>query len=286
MYDFYLGTREEIARDEIKYLIAIKRMMPRWTNSIPDSEFIALAKLLDEQGARLTAGRKLVAVETGAGASSLAFAFYAIKYDGLAMSWDYNGEKGSLIRTVCTETMCNYFRKHIDNHWKLVAHDSLSPYLGLPILNELVDHVDLFFQDSEHVWQTVRGELEAVTPMLRDGAVVALDDANQDYLHTNIAYINMFRKKLGLPAVVRPENNTTNPFYTETERFLCERWEQVEHLPDLYKQKYQTDPYFAYYDAEFEIKATLGTERTEKLEHRFDSWRVAKRRVRNQQKDE
>lgn len=37
--------------------------------------------------------------------------------------------------------------------------------------------------------------------------------------------------------------------------------------------------YFAYYDAEFEIKESLGTERTEKLKHRFDSWRVAKRRA-------
>lgn len=279
MYDFFLGSRDEIARDEIKFLIASKRMMPRWINSIPDSEYIALAKLLDEQGASSPSGRKLVIVETGVGASSLACAFYAFKYDGLAMSWDYNGEKGSLVRTVCTETMGNYFRKHVDDHWKLVAYDSLSPYLGLPILKDLVDHVDLFFHDSEHVWQTVRGELQAITPLLRDGAVVALDDANQDYLHTNIAYINTFRKKLGLPAVARPEDNTSGPFYIETERFLREHWEQVEYLPDLYKQKYQTDPYFAYYDAEFEIKESLGTERTEKLEHRFDSWRVAKRRA-------
>src|ERR1041385_1566652 len=190
MYDFYLGSREEIAKNEIKYLIAIKRMMPRWVNSVPDTEFIALAKLLDEQGA--SAKGKLVVAETGAGASSLVCAFYAMKYDGLAMSWDYNGEKGSLIRTVCTETMGNYFGKRIDDHWKLVAHDSLSPYLGLPVLKDLVDHVDLFFHDSEHVWQTVHAELQAINPLLRDGAVVALDDANQDFLHTNIAYINTF----------------------------------------------------------------------------------------------
>src|SRR6266568_2094986 len=117
MYDFYFGSREEIARDEIKFLIAIKRMMPRWVNSVPDTEFIALAKLLDEQGASVPPGGKLVVIETGAGASSLASAFYAMKYDGLAMTWDYNAEKGSLIRTVCTETMGNYFRKRIDENW-------------------------------------------------------------------------------------------------------------------------------------------------------------------------
>lgn len=278
MYDFYFGSREEIARDEIKFLISIKRMMPRWVNSIPDSEFIALSKLLDEQGASSTPDRKLIAVETGAGASSLAFIFYAMKYNGLAMTWDLNGEKGSLIRTISTETIGNYFREHIEDHWKFVAFDSLSPYLGLPILNELVDHLDLFFHDSEHVWNTVKGELGIVIPLLRDGAIVALDDANQDYLHTNTAYINTFRKKLSLPAIERPEGNSSQPFYLETERYLRDRWSNVEHLPDLYKQKYLTDPYFAYFDSEFEIKANLGTERTEKLDHRFDSWRVSKRR--------
>lgn len=278
MYDFYFGSPDEIARDEKKFLISIKRMMPRWINSIPDSEFIALAKLYDDQGAALPPGKTLVLVETGAGASTLASAFYALKYDGLALSWDYNGEKGSQIRTVCTETMANYFHKHVDEHWKLVAHDSLSPYLGLPVLKDLVDHVDVFFHDSEHVWDTVRAELEAVTPLLRDGAVVALDDANQDYLHTNIAYINTFRKKIGLGPVPRPDGNLSEPFYLETERFLQERWADVEHLDDEYKQKFRTDPYFAYYDSEFEIKANLGTERMERLEHRFDSWRVSKRK--------
>lgn len=276
MYDFYFGTREEIARDEVKFLVAIKRMMPRWINSIPDSEFIALAKLLDEQGTAAMP-RKPVFVETGAGASSLAFAFYGLKYGGVAYSWDINAEKGSLIRTICSETMGPYFQTLIDQHWKLVAFNSLSPELGLPILPELVDCVDLFFHDSEHVWETVVGELQAITPVLNEGAVVALDDANQDYLHTNTAYINTMRRKLGLHGFSRSAENITEPFYIETERFLRSRWSQVDYLPDLYKQRFRTDPYFAYYDAEFEVKANLGTERLEKLEHRFDSWRVAER---------
>jgi hypothetical protein len=279
MYDFYLGSSEEIARDEARYLIAIKRMMPRWINSIPDSEFLALAALLDEQGARLPEGRKLVLVETGVGASTLALAFYALKYDGIALSWDYSGPKGSAIRTVAGETMANHFHKHVSDHWKLVAYDSLSPYLGLPVLGDLVDHVDLFFHDSEHVWNTVRGELEAVTPLLSEGSVVALDDANQDFLHTNTAYLNTFRRKLGLPDVPPLEDNVSEPFYVATERLLKEHWEHVEALPDLYKERFASDPYFSYYDAEFDVKAELGTERQERLEHRFDSWRVSGRRA-------
>lgn len=279
MYDFFLGSREDIAANETKFLIAVKRMMPRWVNSLPDTEFLSLVALLDEQArAARDAGRRFVAVETGAGASTLAFAYCAMKYDGIAYSWDYNGEKGSLIRTVCTETMGNVFGKHVDTHWKLVAHDSLSPYLGLPVLSDLVDHVDMFFHDSEHTWNAVHAELKAVNPLLVEGAVVALDDANQDYLHTNMAYINTFRRKLGLSAIERTADNTSSPFYQEAQRFLQANWGEVDYLPDLYKKNVKNDPYFAYFDAEFDIKAELGTERIEKLEHRFDSWRVSGRK--------
>lgn len=277
MYDFYLGSPEEIAADETRYLVAIKRMMPRWVNSMPDSEFVALAQLLDERGA--AAGQGLVAVETGAGASTLAFVFYAMKHGGVAYSWELNSAKGSVIRQVCTETMGRHFRRPVDEYWRLVAFHSLSPHLGLPALRELTDHVDLFFHDSEHTWNTVRGELEALLPLLRDGSVVALDDANLDWLHTNVGYVNTFRRKLGLPDVEEPEGNRVEPFWVEAERLLSQSFELVEHLPDLYKERYRSDPYFAYYDAEFEIKADLGTERDEALEHRFDSWRVSGRKA-------
>ena len=75
-----------------------------------------------------------------------------------------------------------------------------------------------------------------------------------------------------------PKENTGEFFYVATEKLLKKHWGKVEHLPDLYKQKYREDTYFSYYNAEFEVKANLGTERNEKLEHRFDSWRVSARK--------
>jgi len=279
MYDFYLGTSEDIKKDEARFLLAIKRMMPRWVNSIADSEFIALTKLLETQGKRANdTGRKFIAIETGVGASTLAFIFYSMKYDGLCFSWDFNGEKGSIVRTISTETIGNYFKKHIDNYWKHIAYNSLSPYLGLPILKEMVDHIDLFFHDSEHTWKTVKGELDAVMPMLADGAVIAIDDANQDFVHTNLAYVNTFRRKYGLKLIDPLADNKTEPYYIKIEKMLKSYWEEVQHLHDLYKENYLSDPYFSYYNAEFDIKASLGTERTENLDHRFDSWQVNKRK--------
>jgi len=271
MYDFYLGTKEEIEKDEIKFLISIKRMMPRWVNSLPDSEYIALARILDEKGKEARdAGSEPVFVETGAGASSLVMAFYAMKYDGIAYSWDMNGEKGSVIRTVCTETMCNYFGRHIQNHWKLVAASSLSPYLGLRVLGDLVSHLDVFFHDSEHVWTTIRDELEAIFPLLTQEAVVALDDSNLAFRHTNMGYINMFRKKLGLPAAEPPEGNEGAPFHVEAEKLLKERFSVVVPLDDYYKEAFREDPYNSYYNSEMTLNQVSDT-----LENRFNSWCVS-----------
>ena len=40
----HLGAtpEEQIKKNEEKFLLSVKRMMPRWVNSLPDSEFLAL----------------------------------------------------------------------------------------------------------------------------------------------------------------------------------------------------------------------------------------------------
>ena len=43
MFDFYFGDFSAIQKDEIGYLLTVRRMLLRWCNSIPDSEFIALS---------------------------------------------------------------------------------------------------------------------------------------------------------------------------------------------------------------------------------------------------
>ena len=195
MYDFYFGTKDEISKQETKYLVSIKRMMPRWINSIPETEFLLLAKLLDEKCKNLPDDYRPVFVETGAGASSLLFIFYSMKYNGLSFSWDINSEKGSLIKSITYDTIGKYFQKSVDNYWKFISADSLSPYLGLTILNELVDNVDVFFHDAEHVWSTIKEELSCVMQNMPDGSVIALDDANLSFQNINEGYIKIFRKK-------------------------------------------------------------------------------------------
>lgn len=274
MYDFYFGTEDEIRQDEPKFLLTIKRMLPRWCNSIPDSEFLAILDVLEKYGPK----EKPILVETGTGASTIVLLHYAMKYNGLLLSWDFVAPKGAYLRGVCTDTLLQYHKCHLSDHWKFVAYSSLSPHLGLPILPELVDQVDMCFLDSEHTLDTVLSELKALTPMFVDGSIVAIDDANYTYRHTNFAYINVFRRKLGLPELTSPPENIGDPFYLEVERYLHSQWANVTYIDDnLFKRSYQDDLFWAYYRADREVMAGVGMEKLSDLEHRFDVWQVEER---------
>ena len=70
MYDFYFTDIKNIKKNPEKFLIFVKRLLPRWANGIPDSECIAIFKLLEDL--RKKKKKKLVLIETGSGASSIA----------------------------------------------------------------------------------------------------------------------------------------------------------------------------------------------------------------------
>ncbi len=271
MYDFYFGSREKIESDQERYLLFIKRMLPRWTNSIPDSEYLALHHLL---AAADFEGRRPVFVETGVGASSIPLLHHAFKNEGVLYSWDMNGLKGAYLRGVMTDTLAAHHEKALTRHWKFIAYNSHSAGAGLPILGELGVQVDFCFLDSEHTRDVLLGEVERLQPFLRDGAVVAIDDANYDYVHTNTAYVNMVRKKVGLGPLEDPPGNRGKVFYQDVEDFLKTRWKQVEHLSDTYKTSYRSDLFWSYYDADRQAMGEQGMEKLGALEHRFDSWRV------------
>lgn len=275
MYDFYFGTQSDIAKDEKKFLLTVKRMMPRWVNSIPDSEYLAIYDDLMSLG---TKSKKPVLVETGVGASSIVMLYYAMKNNGTLFSWDFQAEKGAYIRAIATDTLSAALGKSVFESWKFIAYDSKSPYLGVPVLKELVESVDFCFLDSEHTLDNLMGEVKAVSTLLKDGAIVAIDDANYDYRHTNTAYINMLRKKLNLKAIAELPDNKCRPFFEEVEAFLKANWQSVEHIKDSYKKNYASDLFWSYYQSDREVMAKENMEKMGHLEHRYDSWRVSQRK--------
>lgn len=275
MYDFYFGTKEEIEANEAKYLLFIKRMLPRWCNSIPDTEYIAIHNTL---GLLAPHNKRPILVETGAGASTIVLLNYAMKHDGILYSWDFNGPKGAFLRSVCTDTLVLHYGKNLFDHWKFIAYNSLSEHLGVKILGELNVRVDFCFFDSEHTRDVLLGELRVVNQFFNETAIVAIDDANYNYIHTNVSYINMLRKKLDLPPVKNPADNLCDPFFMEIEKFLRTRWADVKYLEDTYKKEYRTDIFWSYYSSDREAMGKEGMEKMDALEHRYDSWRVAGRR--------
>ena len=102
-----------------------------------------------------------------------------------------------------------------------------------------------------------------------------MDDANYNFLHTNTAFANIVRKKLGLIPIPDIEDNHGEYFFVEVEKFLKEKFKKVYKITDTYKQEFKDDLYFDYFETEFQVKADLKMENTELLGHRFDCWRVS-----------
>lgn len=271
MYDFYFGTKEEIEKDPKKYLLTIKRMLPRWCNSIPDSEYLALYDVI--MGIELPPSP--VFVETGSGASTIVLCYFALKTGGELYTWDINGSKLFYLRSVLNDTLLRYFtERNLSRHWRHIAFDSNSEFVGIKILKELGKKVSACFMDSEHTLKTLMGEIKSVSEVLADSAIVAIDDANYSYISCNTAYINMIREKLGLSPIKDPPGNIGRTFWQEVYDYLKNNFSKVEYLRDTYKKNYQNDIFWAYFRGDREVMANLSMEKNEDLNHRFDAWRV------------
>ena len=271
MYDFYFGTREEIDSDPKKFLLTIKRMLPRWCNSIPDSEYLALYDVIS--GKPLP--DKPVFVETGSGASTIVLCYFALRTGGEVFTWDINGCKLAYLRSVLNDTlMRHYEERNLNNHWKYITFNSNSDFAGINVLKELGKKVSVCFLDSEHTLNTLMKELTSVCEVMNDSAIVAIDDGNYSYISHNIAYINMVRKKIGLLPIPDSSDNIGRNFWKEVNDYLTANFKEVEYIKDSYKDNYQTDIFWSYFKSDRETMANICMEKTEDLEHRFDAWKV------------
>ena len=280
MYDFYFGTKEQIESDPKLFLLTIKRMLPRWLNGIPDSEFLAIYDMLEcianEYPELIRKGHVLV--ETGSGASTIVMLYFALHWNTELFTWDISGNKLAYLRGLLTDTLFRHFRdKNIFNHWKYVAFDSKSPKVGIPIIEELGRKVVYSFLDSDHTWVNLRAEVEALCPVMAENAILAIDDGNYRYNKVNTAYINMLRTKLGLDPVLI-ENNDSRTFQEEAQDVLQKHFKTVVDLEGgSYRQFFQEDIFWTYYSADRQNMAELGMEKLDELAHRFDAWRVCQR---------
>ncbi|MCP3929318.1 MAG: hypothetical protein GY705_09485 [Bacteroidetes bacterium] len=279
MYDFYFGTNEQIDTDPKQWLINIKRMLPRWPNGIPDSEFLAIYDILEEiERSQNPIENECVLVETGSGASTIVMLYFAIRWNTQLFTWDISNNKLAYLRSMLTDTL---FKKYLDcnifNHWKYIPYDSKSEYVGIPVLGELDKKVAFCFFDSEHTWKNLQSELALISPSMADGGVVSIDDGNYSYKNINTAYINMIRAKLDLPKIDIPENESS-AFWQETEGVLNQNFKKVVDLQGgTYRKTFKEDIFWSYYEGDRSNMSALGMEKLEELVHRFDAWQVFKK---------
>jgi hypothetical protein len=276
MYDFFFGAHQEVTARYEDYLLFIKHLLPRWLNSIPDAEFSAI--LADAALADAAAGGAPIYVETGVGASTIALAGAAYRNGGRLYSWDANPSKGSAIRQILSETLDRISTRRIDDVWCFIPGNSLSPSLGLPVLQEIGARVAFCFFDSEHTKRTLIGEVEAVQPTLADGAVLAIDDATYTYVHTNEALVNMQRQKLGLPRLDPIPGNAGRPFAVEVTSYLQDRWTTVTGVGRSFGTAVHDDLYWRYYAADRAAMHSVGMENLDQMEDRYAAWQVHGRR--------
>lgn len=269
MYDFYFGDRQEVLANPEGFLIFCKRLLPRWVNGIPDSECIAVWRMLQAMDVK-----EPVLVETGSGASSLALFLHAALSGGKLFSWDTNGSKGAFLREVVSDAMCRVLEVDLHKVWTFVSFNSTDEHVGIGVLRELGLRADFGFFDSWHTLDHLLGELACFERVAAPSFYVALDDAYYDRRHHNYAFVNMIRRKLRLPAVAEPAENRCQPFYVEIEAHLKAKYPKVEKVDDDYKKTYTSDIFFDYFEADRRSMNKVGMEKSNELEHRFDAWRI------------
>lgn len=273
MYDFTFGSKEEILNNKEDFLIFVKRLLPRWANGIPDTECLALFRILQTLSEQKN-GQELNLVETGSGASSIAMALHCALNGGKMYSWDTNASKGAFLRSVISDSICGPLGKNLHDFWTFVPFDSTDPNVGISVLNEMGVKADFGFFDSWHTLDHLMAEIKEFQKVSSDSFGIALDDAYYTKKSYNYSYVNMIRKKLGLGSVDEPANNICDPYYEEIEGYLKKEFGSVEKIPDTYKEEYQDDIFFNYYSGDRKFMNSLGMEEKNKLEHRFDAWLV------------
>lgn len=271
MYDFHFGSREEIVDNQEKFLIFVKRLLPRWINGIPDSECVAIYQTIQK-----IRSEKPILVETGCGASTLAMFLYCALNNGKMFSWDTNGSKGSFLKSVISEAICGPLNINLYDIWKFIGFDSTSKHVGIPVLNELNHRADFGFFDSWHTLDHLLNEINSFETIANNSFIIALDDAYYTKKSQNYSYLNMIRSKLGLKPVMEEVNNKCEAFYIEVEKYLSHKYSRIIKLEDSYKNNYKNDIFFDYYESDRESMGKLGMEVKEKLDHRFDAWFVSK----------
>ncbi len=281
MYDFYFDSKSKIIKNPESFLLFVKKLLPRWLNGIPDSECLAIFRLLQKRKIK----KNVVPIETGCGASSLAFFLHCYLNNTKFYSWDTNGSKGSYLRNIINEAICLPLGANVNDIWKFIPYYSTDDYVGIKILKDLKLKSDFCFFDTSHTLNQLISEIQQFEIISYKKFCLALDDAYYTKRRINYTFLNIIRTKLNLRRVKEPKDNICKPFYQEVENYLKKKYKRVIKVKDYYKTNYKKDNWFKYYkevkdfgvsDYDKNFSKNDFEKRSKRFRHRFDAFNISK----------
>lgn len=269
MYDFSFGDKKNIKKNPEEYLLFVKRLLPRWANGIPDTECLAIYKILEILRNK-NKNKKLVLLETGSGASSIAMFLHCALYGGKMFSWDTNASKGSFLRTVVSESIGKTLGVDPNKIWNFIPYNSTDKHIGISVLKELKQKANFCFFDSLHTYDHVLSELKDFLKVCDKKYALAFDDAYYTKKSVNYSYINMLRSKLNLKEIKEPKTNIIQAYYKEIEKYLFTKKIKYKKVENFYKKNYKKDIFFQYYSQDRKFMNKMKMEEKSKLAHRLE----------------
>ena len=251
MYNFIYGPKKHILKNPIDFLIFVKRLLPKYANSLPDTGVVTLF-----QQVKRIKGNSNSMVETGVGASTLALFLSAYLFKKKLYSFDHNPDKISLIRSVINEAICTPLNIKISDYWLPIPSDSTDKFTGISCLKEFDTNFDFGFFDSAHSLEILTKEISSFYKIAKKKFILGIDDGekkNNRYFHYD--FVNMVRSKINLKKIKNTNDNKCDYFYREVHKYLIKKSKKVKKLPTFFEKNFEKDLYFNFFGNDISYEA-------------------------------
>ncbi len=246
MFDFIYDNKKNILKNPEKFIIFVKRLLPKYANSLPDSAVISIFREIK----KLKGANNLI-IETGVGSSTIVLFVASYIYKKKLFTFDINPDKISLIRQVINDAICRPLKANIFDYWTYVPSNSLDKYTGIPALKEFKKKPQFAFLDSSHSLEHLKKEVTEFTKIAPKEFTLGIDDGNhKNSKFFSFGYTNMIRYKMGLKKISNPKQNISPPFIVEINNLLKKNFKSVKKLKTFFQKNYQNDLWFNYFGAD------------------------------------
>lgn len=255
MYNFtFSENKDKIIQDENiqkKYLIFIKRLLPRFLNGINDNDFLNLFNFSKQSKGNL--------VETGCGSSTIALFFSAYLNKSILYSWDTNLQKQEEIYRVLFQTFGKFLKVEIDRHLVQVNSSSTDPYLGILAFQEKNILPTFGFFDSYHSADNLKKEIEMFLKIRKkEMSIISIDDSYLNQKKIYLPFLNMQRQKLKLSKIKKIKNNKSLIFKNEIKKLLNQKKIKYSILEN--KKIISNNTFFSYFEDDRKYMSKNGME--------------------------